>query len=679
LNVNTLNNDIVTALIETYESTIRLPIHLVNSKGGYVIRNTDIMLLFKEYSTELLDVLNIAYQIKKPVVITPTDENIGCYKYILSPFFQYREDSYLIITGPFVEDVCGSNIVSTALNKDIPILTVKEKESALVKINDLHYSLMFVKSLRQEMTWKNQLLTLYKKQLAYMEDFSISNILDYAVKEGFVDFIGIAKREENAIYTIQHVNGDAKQLEGKSFFIGEGLLGHAAATKKIFHFESIKESPKAGFFHQFDIYPQHVFGFPIQQAKETVGIMFGGSLTNKPVSKELTEHLQALAQAAAQTEFLIQQLKLVDKQRDVHAAFLNLADILLHTNDPISVLYSVMDVCHKWSKNCLTIYTARSGKVYKRGKASQAAEQEHHKVAEQLFSNGHRVEVNASKKGLIHKAITLNEQVLGLFTIHFEEEGHLGDKRLEAELKLLTEVLAVSFGSKRIIDLEVKQEPTEILFESLKELKPEEFHLTCKATELLKGFMSKQSWQDSAVEELLETCKVIPFSLDFLHDKISAERLKILREYHHILNGEEQRSILTEEAQLLVLAFSYLKGITIPFKDINSPLAVQFREYIIAQKASSSKELEADHATIGITEIEDLKDVKSVIDNLSLTSREKEVLHLILEGLNNQEVADLLFISAHTVKNHLTNIFRKLDVADRVQAMAKIYRIKYEQ
>ena len=71
--------------------------------------------------------------------------------------------------------------------------------------------------------------------------------------------------------------------------------------------------------------------------------------------------------------------------------------------------------------------------------------------------------------------------------------------------------------------------------------------------------------------------------------------------------------------------------------------------------------------------------MKSVIDNLSLTSREKEVLHLILEGLNNQEVADLLFISAHTVKNHLTNIFRKLDVADRVQAMAKIYRIKYEQ
>ncbi|MFC4323370.1 response regulator transcription factor [Litchfieldia salsa] len=81
--------------------------------------------------------------------------------------------------------------------------------------------------------------------------------------------------------------------------------------------------------------------------------------------------------------------------------------------------------------------------------------------------------------------------------------------------------------------------------------------------------------------------------------------------------------------------------------------------------------------TIDLEDIEKVKDVKSVIKQLPLTAREQEVLHLILEGLNNQEVAEDLTISIHTVKNHLTNIFRKLDVADRVQAMAKIYKIKY--
>ena len=46
--------------------------------------------------------------------------------------------------------------------------------------------------------------------------------------------------------------------------------------------------------------------------------------------------------------------------------------------------------------------------------------------------------------------------------------------------------------------------------------------------------------------------------------------------------------------------------------------------------------------------------------------------------MNNQEVAVHLNISVHTVKNHVTNIFKKLNVSDRMQAMAKVFRIKLE-
>ncbi len=58
-----------------------------------------------------------------------------------------------------------------------------------------------------------------------------------------------------------------------------------------------------------------------------------------------------------------------------------------------------------------------------------------------------------------------------------------------------------------------------------------------------------------------------------------------------------------------------------------------------------------------------------------LTQREKEVLMLISEGLNNREIADTLYISEKTVKNHVSNIFRKLDVCDRTQAA--IYAFKH--
>jgi DNA-binding NarL/FixJ family response regulator len=54
-----------------------------------------------------------------------------------------------------------------------------------------------------------------------------------------------------------------------------------------------------------------------------------------------------------------------------------------------------------------------------------------------------------------------------------------------------------------------------------------------------------------------------------------------------------------------------------------------------------------------------------------LTDREREVLELIAQGENNQEIAQQLHISAKTVSNHISNVFNKLQVADRAQAIVK--------
>ncbi len=51
-----------------------------------------------------------------------------------------------------------------------------------------------------------------------------------------------------------------------------------------------------------------------------------------------------------------------------------------------------------------------------------------------------------------------------------------------------------------------------------------------------------------------------------------------------------------------------------------------------------------------------------------LTKREKEVLRLIATGANNREIAEKLYISEGTVKNHVTNILNRLELRDRTQA-----------
>ncbi|MCL5038209.1 MAG: response regulator transcription factor [Chloroflexi bacterium] len=50
-----------------------------------------------------------------------------------------------------------------------------------------------------------------------------------------------------------------------------------------------------------------------------------------------------------------------------------------------------------------------------------------------------------------------------------------------------------------------------------------------------------------------------------------------------------------------------------------------------------------------------------------LTEREQEILGLIAKGMSNQEIANQLFISEHTVKTHVSNLLRKLKFSDRVQ------------
>src|SRR5882672_10834129 len=59
------------------------------------------------------------------------------------------------------------------------------------------------------------------------------------------------------------------------------------------------------------------------------------------------------------------------------------------------------------------------------------------------------------------------------------------------------------------------------------------------------------------------------------------------------------------------------------------------------------------------------------INRLGISPRELEVLELISKGLSNQEIADQLFVSVNTVKTHTSNLFMKMDVKRRTQAIQK--------
>jgi len=69
-----------------------------------------------------------------------------------------------------------------------------------------------------------------------------------------------------------------------------------------------------------------------------------------------------------------------------------------------------------------------------------------------------------------------------------------------------------------------------------------------------------------------------------------------------------------------------------------------------------------------------LSDEQRAFDRQLLTSHELEVLRMVAAGSTNREIAEHLFLSVDTVKSHLETIYRKLEVADRAQAVAVAMR-----
>ncbi len=67
--------------------------------------------------------------------------------------------------------------------------------------------------------------------------------------------------------------------------------------------------------------------------------------------------------------------------------------------------------------------------------------------------------------------------------------------------------------------------------------------------------------------------------------------------------------------------------------------------------------------------------MKNRKDRPLLTNREREVFDLLVKSKTTKEIADLLFISEKTVRNHISNVIQKLGVKGRSQAVVELVRL----
>lgn len=102
---------------------------------------------------------------------------------------------------------------------------------------------------------------------------------------------------------------------------------------------------------------------------------------------------------------------------------------------------------------------------------------------------------------------------------------------------------------------------------------------------------------------------------------------------------------------LIALIFTFL-GIWLA-QQLSQPKTVWVEKEVVVQSSE--------------TKIIDLKR----IDELQISKRELEVLNLLATGKSNDEIAQALFVSRNTIKTHIANLYQKLDVKRRTQALEK--------
>lgn len=98
--------------------------------------------------------------------------------------------------------------------------------------------------------------------------------------------------------------------------------------------------------------------------------------------------------------------------------------------------------------------------------------------------------------------------------------------------------------------------------------------------------------------------------------------------------------------------------------------------WVATQLAKSRVQTVIVEKEVLVTQPEDFTINEAELQKLNLSSREYEVLQLLTKGYSNANIAETLFLSLSTIKTHASNLYFKMDVKSRTQAIEKAKRLK---
>ncbi|MEK5447595.1 response regulator transcription factor [Paenibacillus sp. FSL R7-0331] len=219
-------------------------------------------------------------------------------------------------------------------------------------------------------------------------------------------------------------------------------------------------------------------------------------------------------------------------------------------------------------------------------------------------------------------------------------------------------------------------------------------YLSLDASELARDFARYLERPEAEAELVSRACLLAPFRSDLLGEYgFFAKELELLKQVDRLRLPEcsQERTVLPLAVQLLALVLHHMSGQADRKHPAGPPLKwIDYSRFSPEPSMTTAVEDEPRSSFERFLQSRAYSRPKKravtgsrLLDSAALTlpkeewgisPREEEVLELIVHGKTNKEIAGALFISEHTVKNHLSRIFNKMNVTDRSQIIALIYK-----
>ncbi|WP_246042198.1 LuxR C-terminal-related transcriptional regulator [Cohnella pontilimi] len=495
-----------------------------------------------------------------------------------------------------------------------------------------------------------------------------------------IEFAGFAERSKEDCVVSHMFGGSAySALVGSRFFIGEGFLGHVMATGTLGYWNNILHDPRNVFFRKANFQPLAIACIPLLKDNEVLGVLFGGTCS-VPEIEPLSVNIGKIASNIIVSYLTQRELHdTLFQQNQQLYAFMEICNLITRVQDVRKIAFMMVDMSLNIMNGNFAAVTlfdldAATQEVHlvSRGLTTDQSEK-YGKLLLQEYQ-GHLKENNGGidrrqfptrtlEWGTAVEIPIYNRKLYGVLSVAYDSRKTEYSSFLSA---------LVTIGAIAIQQSIQKQNEMGTWAASLHEALSLWDHSSYEFAQMLRDrsalFTEFLELPQQSRKHIEYACLLSPYRPDMI-SRILQEETELSRmilDYQH-LNQDDEREVrknghdYSQGGQILKLVSDSLKySDKVPHCDgIDSRLQEKFNFFMLRSQVLEQQ-----------VTIED----KESFEIEGLSKREQEVLELIVQGLNNKQIAKTLFISEHTVKNHITNIFQKLGTNDRAGLMAYYYQ-----